>query len=129
MSSTLSSSKRERGLSLEMLQHKRASSSIQGLRGVAAGKLEFLSSFVSTWGTLWCLFRQVRSPLALQGTPRDSSRIAAGISRALSRVEAGTSGLLSISDIDLGFFKKLERGVRPRLVLRHRTPLASRVLH
>ena len=30
MSSALSSSKRKRGLSLEMLQHKRASSSVQG---------------------------------------------------------------------------------------------------
>ena len=48
---------------------------------------------------------------------------------ASSRVEVETSGFLSISDIDLGDSAELEQGVRPRIVLRHRTPLASRVVH
>ena len=37
---------------------------------------------------------------SLRGAPRDCSRIAAGMNRASSRVEAGTSGFLSISDFD-----------------------------
>ena len=36
---------------------------------------------------------------------------------------------LSISDIDLGVSGNWNRGVRQCLVLRHRTPLASRVVH
>ena len=38
--------------------------------------LGFLSSCTSTWGTLWCLLREVISPLALQRAPWDSSRFA-----------------------------------------------------
>ena len=44
-----------------------------------------------------CLLREVRSPLSLRGAPRDSLCIAAGMNRASSQVEAGTSGFLSIS--------------------------------
>ena len=44
------------------------------------------------------LHREVRSILAFQGAPPDSLSIAAGMNTASSRVEEGTSGLLSISD-------------------------------
>ena len=42
--------------------------------------------------------------------PRDSSCIAAGMNRASSQVEVGTSGFLSISDIDLRVSAELEEG-------------------
>ena len=80
------------------------------LRGVVAGSLGFLSSCVSTWGTCLCLLREVRSPLPLRGALWDSSHIPAWMNRASSRVEAGTSGFLSISDIDLGVSVELEQG-------------------
>ena len=81
-----------------------------GLRGVVAGSLGFLSSCMSTWGTRSCLLREVRSPLALRGSFWDSSRITSGMNNASSRVEAGTSGFLSISDIDLEVSAELEQG-------------------
>ena len=56
-----------------------------------------------------CLLWDVRSPLALQGAPRDSSRITAGMNRASSRVEAGTSRFLSISDFDRRVSAELEQ--------------------
>ena len=57
-----------------------------------------------------CLLREVRSSLALQGAPRDSACITAGMYRASSRVEVGTSGLLSISDLNLRVSAELEQG-------------------
>ena len=48
---------------------------------------------------------------------------------ASSRVEAGISGFLSISDLDHRVSLELDRSVRPRLLLRNGTPLASRVVH
>ena len=66
MSSTLSSSERERCISLETLQRKRASSSMQGKFSWDAwscvGKLRVpLELCVNLWDPL----REVRSPLAL----------------------------------------------------------------
>ena len=58
-----------------------------------------------------CLLREVKSPLALRGAPQDTSRIAAGLNRASSRVESGTSGFLSILEIDLGVYADLEEGL------------------
>ena len=55
-----------------------------------------------------CLLRKVRSPLSLQRPPRDSSLIAPGMNRASSRVEAGNSGFLSISDFYPKGFCRLE---------------------
>ena len=78
--------------------------------GLVAGSLGFLSSCVSTWGTRSCLLREVRSPLPLLGAPWDSLCIAAGINRAPSQVEVGTSGFPSISDIDLEVSAELEQG-------------------
>ena len=80
---------------------------IRGLHGLVAGSLWFLSGCVSTWRTCSCLLMEVRCPWALQGTPRDSLSIAAGMNRASSPVEAGTSGFLSISDIHHGVFTEL----------------------
>ena len=57
-----------------------------------------------------CLLREVRSPLVLRGAHRDSSRITAGMNRASCRVEEGTSGFLSISDIGLGVPAELKQG-------------------
>ena len=68
-----------------------------------------------------CLLREVRSPLSLRGAPRDSLCIAAGMNRASSQVEAGTSGFLSIS-------ADWNTRVTPPIVLRNGTPLASGVL-
>ena len=99
------------------------------LRGVVAGSFGFLSRCVSTWGSHSCLLREVRCPFALQLTPQDSSRITAGMSSALSLIEGGTSGLLSILTSIVGSLWIWNRGVRPRLVSRYRTPLASRVVH
>ena len=61
-------------------------------------------------GELLLSTREVRSPLELRGAPQDSSCIAVGMNTASSRVEAGTSGFLSISDIDLRVSADLEQG-------------------
>ena len=58
--------------------------------------------------SLSCLIREVRSPLVLRGEPLYSSCIAAGLNRASFRIEAETSGFLSISDIDLSVSAELE---------------------
>ena len=80
-------------------------------------------------GDCTCLLREVRSPLLLRGVPRYSLHIAAGVNRASSRVEAGTLGCLSISDFDHMVSADWNTRVRPRIVLRNGTPLASRVVH
>ena len=81
----------------------------RGLRGVVTGNLGFISCCMSFWGTCSCLLREFRSPLVLRGAPRDSLCITAGMNRASSQVEVGTSGFLSISDIDLGVSAYLEQ--------------------
>ena len=86
------------------------SGEFRGLRGIVAGSLGFLSSCVSTWGTRSCLLRELKSPLASGGAPRIYSRFASGMNRASSRVEVGTSGFPSISDIDLEVSAELEQG-------------------
>ena len=63
-----------------------------------------------TSGTLSSCLRKVKSPFGLRGAPRDSSRITAGMNRASSRVEAGTSAILSISDIHLEVSVEFEQG-------------------
>jgi len=47
--------------------------------------------------------------LKLRGAPRDSLGITAGVNRASSPVEAGTSGFLFISDFDLRVSAELEQ--------------------
>ena len=85
------------------------SGEFRGLRGIVAGSLGFFSSCVSTWGTCSCLLRELKSPLASGGAPRIYSRFASGMDRASSRVEVGTSGFPSISDIALGGSVDLEQ--------------------
>ena len=73
----------------------------RGLSGCVAGSLGFQLSCVSTWDTRSCLLSEVRSPLALRGAPQESWHISAGMNRVSSRVKAGTSGFLFMTDIDL----------------------------
>ena len=72
---------------------------LRGFCGVVAGSLGFLSSCFGTWGIYSCFFREVRSAFELRRAPWDSSRIAAGLSRASSRV-----------DIDLGVSVDVKQG-------------------
>ena len=64
------------------------------------GKLRVPLKLRVDLGDRSCLLREVRSPVALLGAPRDSSHIAARMNGASSGVEAGTSGFLSISDFN-----------------------------
>ena len=100
------------GLSLEALQRKRASSSMQGrisyFAWICGGKLRVLIELCVDLGDHSCLLREVRSPLVLRGAPRDSLPINAGKNRASSRVEAGTSVYLSISDFECRVSAELE---------------------
>ena len=123
----------KRGLSVETLQRQRASSSAQ----------EKISSFAwSCGGTIWvplkmsvdlgdcsCFLREVRFPLALRGPTQDSLCIAAGMNRASSRDEAGTSVFLSISDFDCRVSAELEQESQASSCDDVRTPLDSRVGH
>ena len=81
-----------------------------GFCGVVVGSSQLLSSCIGTWGTHSWFLREVRSTFNLRGAPRDSSCIAAQMNRASSRVEARTSGFLSISDIDLRVSVEFEQG-------------------
>ena len=101
------------GLSLETLQHKRVSSSMQvrisSFAWSCGGKLRVPLRLCVDLGDPSCLHREVRSPLALRGEPRDSSHFATGINRASSLVDAGTSGFLSFSDFHHRISAELEQ--------------------
>lgn len=75
------------------------------------------------------MFPQGCQICCLPWEPRDSSRVAAGMSRASSQAEVGTSGFFSISDVDLSFSVEFEQGGRSGLMLRHGTWLASRFVN
>ena len=104
---------RKLGLSLEMLQRKRASSIVleRILQFVwsCGRKLRVPLELRVDLGDRSCLLREDRSPLVFRGAPRDSSCIAAGVNRASTLVKAGTSGFLSISDFDLRISAELEQ--------------------
>ena len=72
------------------------------------GKFSVSLELCVNWGNRSCLLREVRSPLALQEAPRESSCITVRMNRASYQVEVGTSGFLSISDIDLGVSEELK---------------------
>ena len=72
-----------------------------------------------------CCLREVRSLFELRGAGRDSSRVGAG-ARASCRVEAGNSGFLSSSDMDLGVPMEIPLGSQTSLILKHGTALPSR---
>ena len=132
MSRTLSSHKREGGISLETLQQKRASSCVQGR---------------ISWFFLSC-GRNLGVPLKLQRELQGPTRIGSGKSslhascegplgiplqlmlglRSSSGVEAGTSGLLSSADMIFGFLWSFNGGVKPRLLWRHAGPPSSRAV-
>ena len=128
----LSRLKREVGISLEMLQWKRTSSRFEGR----------ISWFFSSWG------RKLEVPLELRQGPQGPACVASGKSslhasckgpfwiplksmqgpRSSSGAEARNSGFLSSADLDLGVPMEFERGVRPRLVSRHGSPLSFRAV-
>ena len=116
MSSTLSSSKANMGFLWTHCSVKGPPQACLGefrsLRGVVVGSLGYLWSCMSTCGTQSCLLREVRSPLALRGAPRDSSRISARMNGASYRVEAGTSVFLSISDFNHRVSAELEQKIQ-----------------
>ena len=111
----------KRGLSLETLQGKRASSSLQvrilSFEWSCGWKIRVPRKLPVDLGDRLCFLREFRSALALQGPPRDSSSITSGMNRASSRVEAEISGFLSISDFDRRVSAELNRRVRLRLVM------------
>ena len=123
----------KRGLSLETLQGKRDSSSVQvrisSFVLSCGGKLKVPLELPVDLGDRSCFLREFRSPLALCGPPRDSSRIAAGMNRASSRDEAGTSVFLSISDLDSRVSAELEQESQALSCDEVGTPLASHVVH
>ena len=89
-----------------------ASLSMQGrisyFAWICGGKLRVLIELCVDLGDHSCLLREVRSPLVLRGAPRDSLPINAGKNRVSSRVEAGTSVYLSISDFECRVSAELE---------------------
>ena len=123
----------KRGLSLEMRQHKMASSSVQARTSLFAwscgGKLRVPLELPVDLGDRLCFLREFRSALALQGPPRDSSSITSGMNRASSQDEAGTSAFLSISDFDRRVSAELEQESQASSCDVFGTLLASRVVH
>ena len=110
------------GLSLETLQCKRASSSMQArilsFAWSCGEKLKVPLELPVDLGERLCFLREVRSPLTLRGPPRDSLCIAAGMNRASSQVEARTSGFLYISDFNPRVSADWNTRVRLCLVMR-----------
>ena len=123
----------KRGLSLEMQQHKMASSRVQARTSLFAwscgGKLRAPLKLPVDLGDRSCFIREFRSALALRGPTGDSSCIAAGMNRASSQDEAGTSLFLSISDFDRRVSAELEQENQASSCEEFGTLLASRVVH
>ena len=123
----------KRRLSLETQQHKMASSRVQARTSLFAwncgGKLRVPLKLPVDLGNRSCFIREFRSALALRGPPGDSSCIAAGMNRASSQDEAGTSLFLSISDFDRRVSAELEQENQASSCEEFGTLLASRVVH
>ena len=119
----------KRRLSLETQQHKMASSRVQARTSLFAwncgGKLRVPLKLPVDLGNRSCFIREFRSALALRGPPGDSSCIAAGMNRASSQDEAGTSVLVSISDFDRRVSTELEQEIQASSCDEFVTPLAS----
>ena len=132
MSRTFSRFKMEGWISLESPQRKRASSRLEGrspgFSRVAVGNLGFLSSYN----------RDLRDLRGLAQESQVSMRVARGLSRLLSswypvlgphlelRLEPqGSSPVLTWIS---GFLWSFNRGVRPRLMWIHGSPLSSRAV-
>ena len=128
MSRTLSRLKREGVVLLKLLQQKRATSRVEGR----------ISWFFSSCGRKLGVHLELR--FRPQGNPHVASEKSSlhvscegplGIplqslpgSRSSSAVEARTSGFLSSADLDLGVLLSFHRGVRPRLLWKHASPLS-----
>ena len=104
VSSSLSTSKRERGISWETLHCKRASYCVEGrilwFLWSCGGKLRVPLELRGDLGDPLVFPQGSQICFQTRGALQDSSPITAGMNRASSRVEAGTSGFLSISDFD-----------------------------
>ena len=123
----------KRGLSVEMLQRKRASLSVQArISSFACScvrKLRVLLELPVDLRDRSCFLREVRAALALRGPRWDSSPITAGVNRASSQDEAGTSVFLSISDFDCRVSAELEQESQASSCDKRGTPLASCIVH
>ena len=75
-------------------------------------------------GTPSCHLRKVQSSCELRGASRDTSPFGAGPMSSPGD-ETTTSVSLSSADMDLGAPLEFHRGVRPRLMWRHASPLSS----
>ena len=113
MSRTLSRLKRKVGflstLHTRKGPHLRLSGESAGFSEVAAGNLEFLSSYdVDLRDPLvWPL--KVQSPYKVEWGSQDSLQNQPG-PRSSSGVEAGTSGFLASADMDLGVLLEFPQG-------------------
>ena len=130
MLSTVSSFRRERGISLETLQWERASSCVEGrIRGFPRG-------LAGIWGFRSSCDVDLTDPLVLPQESQVSVRVARDLSGFLSsqcrgigphlelRLEPqGSSPVLTWIS---GFLWSFNRGVRLHLVWRHGSPLPSR---
>ena len=110
-----------------------ASSRVQARTSLFAwscgGKLRAPLKLPVDLGDRSCFIREFRSALALRGPTGDSSCIAAGMNRASSQDEAGTSVFLSISDFDRRVSAELEQENQASSCEEFGTLLASRVVH
>ena len=132
MSSTLTCFKRERGVSLETLLWKSASSRVEGI----------ISWFFSSCG------RKRGVPLEFRRGPQGPVRVALeksglflsceghveipleslAMNRAVSRIQSGNSVFLYSEDRDLGLPISVQLGSQPCLLLRHGTLHSSQVV-
>ena len=129
MSRTLSRVKREAGISLEMPQWKRASSRIEGRISwcsyVVAGNLGFLSSY--EWDLRDTLVCPQESPVSMR-----VARVLLGFLSTCCWVLGPHVELRSETQVSFPvltwisvFVWSFYRGVRPRLLWRHASPLSS----
>ena len=99
----------------------------RGLSRVAAGYPVFPRLVTVTSGSFSVCLWEVGILSSREG-PLGSPLGLVQWKRASSRVEAGTSGFLSCSDMGLRLCNRFKQGVRSRRVWRHGTLLSSRVV-
>ena len=79
---------------------------------------------METSGFRSCFLRRVKSPCELRGSSWDSSPVGAG-AYGLFKCWGRNLRFLYSADMDLGVPMEFQRGVRPRIVWRHASPLSS----
>ena len=82
---------------------------------------------MGTSGTRSCCLRKVQFPASCEGPLWIPLQSIPG-PRSSSGVEAGTSGLLSSADMDLGIPMEFQRGVRPCFLWSHASALSSQAV-